>query len=87
MENTHYAISVAVVRVIVRMYFQQEVPEPWYLSSTDGNAQSAPQVRHEAGDLEHSSCCPGFTGHPLQTCHILLHHLWIVLCQTSVALM
>ena len=42
--STHQGVSMAVVRVIVRVYFKQEILEPWKLSTMDGKTQRASQI-------------------------------------------
>lgn len=76
--SSHHVICEIVIVVLVRTYLWEELPEPWYFSSADGDAECTSQVWHELGGLKHRSCCPGFTGHPLQTCHILPLHLCII---------
>ena len=66
----------SVVRVIVGVYVGQVVPEPWdVVCTTLGEAQGDSQEDHEVRSMEDVSVGPGQRGYPLQTCHILLHHL------------
>ena len=71
----HHVVSMVIVRLVVGADAKQEVPEAGYLSTTDGDTQGTPQVGHETGGVKHRGGGPGFTGNPLETLHILHHHL------------
>jgi hypothetical protein len=71
----HHVVSRVIVRMVVGADAKQEVPEAGNLSTTDGDTQRTPQVGHETGGVKHRGSAPGFTGNPLETLHILHHHL------------
>lgn len=71
----HHVVSRVIGRLVVRADAKQVVLEAGYLSTTDGDTQGTPQVGHETGCVKHRGSAPGFTGDPLETLHILHHHL------------
>lgn len=71
----HHIVSRVIGRLVVRADAKQVVLEAGYLSTTDGDTQGTPQVGHETGGVKHRGGGPGFTGDPLETLHILHHHL------------
>lgn len=71
----HHVVSRVIGRLVVRADVKQVVLEAGYLSTTDGDTQGTPQVGHETGCVKHRGSAPGFTGDPLETLHILHHHL------------
>ena len=75
--NLCHALPILVAGVFVRAETQQELLECGDLSTADGDAQCAPHVGHESGGVEDNAVGPGLAGDPLQTCHVLAHHLHV----------